>query len=259
MSQNPGQSSFFHHCNIQKAMSRRRSSVNRASFLALSAAAGALGSVSAQDVLPRRQPGEQHKPTAEPPALTIQLRGRQQPPQQGNAGISLADMPTKELHDDEEALRRRGLLTETDEDGGAGSSKVADEESDVDMDISAVLDPFYGIDLDALGDLVVPIDDDHMPPTNGKRRLNLLREMTEQGVFDDSEDDQDGEEEEDSSHVTNRIVNGQRTHLSSFVMTLDDRGGTSYRGVCGATMISTRWAVTAAHVSQTEAIRFLYF
>ena len=122
--------------------------------------------------------------------------------------------------------------------------------------MAAILDPFYGIDLDALGDLVVPIDEDHLPPTTGERRLNLLREMTEYGIFDDQD-----EEEEDSSQVTNRIVNGQRTHLSSFVMTLDDRGGTSYRGVCGATMISKRWAVTAAHVSSTRGILIfvLYF
>ena len=150
-------------------------------------------------------------------------------------------------------LRQRDLLAETDGDGDAAKSKVADQESDGDMDMAAILDPFYGIDLDALGDLVVPIDDDHLPPATGERRLNLLREMTEQGKIDDSEDD---EEEEDSSQVTNRIVNGQRTHLSSFVMTLDDRGGTSYRGVCGATMISKRWAVTAAHVSPTEAPGF---
>ena len=254
------QSSFFHRCNIQKAMSRRRSFVDRASFLAIAAAAGAFGTVhvSAQDVLPRRlaaaEAGEQHKkPTAEPPTLTIQLRGRQQPLQQDNAGISLANMPTEDVHTDGGAMRQRGLLTESDEDGGAGSSKVADQEATGDMDMAAILDPFYGIDLDALGDLVVPIDEDHLPPTTGERRLNLLREMTEYGIFDDSEDDQDEEEEEDSSHVTNRIVNGQRTHLSSFVMTLDDRGGTSYRGVCGATMISKRWAVTAAHVSPTEA------
>ena len=250
-------------------MSRRRSFVDRASFLAIAAAAGAFETVhvSAQDVLPRRlaaaaEAGEQHKkPTAEPPTLTIQLRGRQQPLQQGDAGISLADMPTEHVHTDGGAIRQRGLLTETDGDGGAGSSKVADQESDGDMDMAAILDPFYGIDLDVLGDLVVPIDEDHLPPTTGERRLNLLREMTEYGIFDDSEDDQDEEEEEDSSHVTNRIVNGQRTHLSSFVMTLDDRGGTSYRGVCGATMISKRWAVTAAHVSSTRGILIfvLYF
>lgn len=243
-------------------MSRRRSSVDRASLLALAAAAGAFGSVSAQDVLPLRQPlaaaGEQQqhkKPTAEPPAPSLQLRGRQQS-QMGDVGISSADMPTNELHNDEGILRRRGLLAETAQDGDTGSSKVADQESD--LDLEAILDPFHGIDLDALGDLVVPIDDDHMPPANDERRLNLLREMTEQGIFDYSEDDQDDEDEEDSSHVANRIVNGQRTHLSSFVMTLDDRGGTSYRGVCGATMISTRWAVTAAHVSQSEAFRLFY-
>ena len=236
-------------------MSHRRSSVDRASFLALAAAAGAFGSVSAQDVLLHNQrqahaaaaAGEQKKPTVEPPAPSLQLRGRQ---------LGLDDIPSEVLptmdhqSDGEGALRRRGLLTETDQDGGAGSSKVADQESD----LAAILDPFYGIDLDLLGDLVVPIDEDHMPPTTGERRLNLLREMTEEsGIFYDSEDDQDqDDEEEDSSQVTNRIVNGQRTHLSSFVMTLDERGGTSYRGVCGATMISKRWAVTAAHVSQDE-------
>ena len=248
-------------------MSRRRSFVDRASFLAIAAAAGAFGTVSAQDVLPRRlaaAAGEQQhkKPTAEPPTLTIQLRGRQQPLQQGDAGISLADMPTEDVHTDGGAMRQRGLLTETDEDGNADSSKVADQVADGDMDMAAILDPFYGIDLDALGDLVVPIDEDHLPPTTGERRLNLLREMTEYGIFDDSEDDQDEEEEEeDSSHVTNRIVNGQRTRLSSFLMTLDERGGTSYRGVCGATMISKRWAVTAAHVSSTRGILIfvLYF
>ena len=232
-------------------MSRRRSSVDRASFLALAAAASAFGSVSAQDVLlhNQRRPnaaaaaaGEQKKPTAEPPAPSLQLRGRQLV---DDIGLPSEVLPTMDRQNDGEgALRRRGLLTETVQDGGAGSSKVAGQESD----LAAILDPFYGIDLDLLGDLVVPIDEDHMPPTTGERRLNLLREMTEEsGIFYDQDD-----EEEDSSQVTNRIVNGQRTHLSSFVMTLDERGGTSYRGVCGATMISKRWAVTAAHVSQTE-------
>lgn len=240
-------------------MSRRRTSIDRSSLLALAAAAGAFGSVSAQDVLaprPLAAAGEQHlKPTAEPPTPpALQLRGRQQPQQQpGDAGISLADMPTENVHTNGGVLRQRDLLVETDEDGDAAMSKVAAQDSDGDMDMAAILDPFYGIDLDALGDLAVPIDDDHLPPATGERRLNLLREMTEQGKIDDSEDD---EEEEDSSQVTNRIVNGQRTHLSSFVMTLDDRGGKSYRGVCGATMISKRWAVTAAHVSPTEAPGF---
>ena len=163
-------------------MSRRRTSIDRSSLLALAAAAGAFSSVSAQDVLaprPLATAGEQHlKPTAEPPALTIQLRGRQQPPQQpGDASISLADMPTENVHTDGGVLRQRGLLVETDEDGDAAMSKVADQDSDGDMDMAAILDPFYGIDLDALGDLVVPIDDDHLPPATGERRLNLLREM----------------------------------------------------------------------------------
>ena len=58
-------------------MSRRCSFVDRASFLAIAAAAGAFGTVSAQDVLPRRlaaAAGEQHKkPTAEPPTLKISI------------------------------------------------------------------------------------------------------------------------------------------------------------------------------------------
>ena len=123
-------------------MPRRRSPIDRPLFLALAAAAGTFGSVSAQDALaprPLAGAGEQHlKPTAEPPALTIQLRGRQQPPQEGDAGISLADMPTEDVRTDGGALRQRDLLVETDEDGDAAMSKVADQESDADMALAAI-------------------------------------------------------------------------------------------------------------------------
>ena len=62
--------------------------------------------------------------------------------------------------------------------------------------------------------------------------------------------DEAAEEEEDGSDPltpTARIVSGERLRLSSFVMTLDERNGQNFRGVCGATMISATHAVTAAH------------
>jgi len=51
----------------------------------------------------------------------------------------------------------------------------------------------------------------------------------------------------DTPQATPYIVNGHRTRISAFVMTLDNRNGQNFRGVCGATMISATHAVTAAH------------
>lgn len=51
----------------------------------------------------------------------------------------------------------------------------------------------------------------------------------------------------DSPQAAPYIVNGHRARIPSFVMTLDDRSGQNFRGVCGATMISPTHAVTAAH------------
>ena len=223
-------------------MPRRRSPVDCVSILALAAAVtaggAALGSVTAQEVpvAPRPAAGEP-KPTAESPLL--QLRGRQQ---QVQHGISpLPDASSEVLQTNDEAMP----------------------------------DSFHGIDLDALGDLVVPIVDDHMASSRhanddrtGERHLNVLREMTDLHVDTAEESMSDNSsklggysrdstttgtaiegDDYDTSLVTNYIVNGKRDRLSSFVMGLDDRGGTTFRGACGATMISKRWAVTAAHVS----------
>jgi hypothetical protein len=157
----------------------------------------------------------------------------------------------------------------------SGEGKVAgaggEEVSNV-ADLAAIPDSFHGIDLDALGDLVVPIDDDHMAPTSrqdanddrtGERHLDVLREMT--GLYEENMSDNSSKhggysraiegDEYDTSLVTSYIVNGKRDRLTSFVMALDDRGGTTYRGACGATMISKRFAVTAAHVSHAPCTR----
>ena len=223
---------YLHIIPTFPTMSRRRSPVDRVSFLALAAAVtasgGALvGSVTAQEVpVAPREP----KPTAEPPLL--QLRGRQQ---QVQHGISPLDASSEVLQTNAEAMP----------------------------------DSFHGIDLDALGDLVVPIVDDHIAHTSrqdanddrtGERHLNVLREMTDLHVDNSSKHGGYSRDstttgtaiegnDYDTSLVTNYIVNGKRDRLSSFVMGLDDRGGTTFRGACGATMISKRWAVTAAHVS----------
>ena len=264
-------------------MSRRQSSVDRASLLILAAAVtaggGALGSVTAQEVpVPPRPAAGEPKPTAEPP---LQLRGRQQQVQHGISPLTGASSEVLQKND-EGALRQRGLLAVNGESGegkvaGAGGGEVVNNAAD----LAAIPNSFHGIDLDALGDLVVPIDDDHMAPASrqddanddrtGERHLNVLREMTDLHV-DTAEEISDNSskhggysrdstttgtaiegDDYDSSLVTNYIVNGKRDRLSSFVMALDFRGGTSYRGACGATMISKRYAVTAAHVSQVKS------
>ena len=51
----------------------------------------------------------------------------------------------------------------------------------------------------------------------------------------------------DAPQATPYIVNGHRDRIPAFVMTLDNRSGQNFRGVCGATMISPTHAVTAAH------------
>lgn len=51
----------------------------------------------------------------------------------------------------------------------------------------------------------------------------------------------------DTPQATPYIVNGHRSRIPSFVMTLDNRSGQNFRGVCGATMISPTHAITAAH------------
>ena len=265
-------------------MSRRQSSVDRASLLILAAAVtaggGALGSVTAQEVpVPPRPAAGEPKPTAEPPLL--QLRGRQQQVQHDISPLTDALSEVLQTND-EGALRPRPRLAVNGESGegkvaGAGGEEVVNNAAD----LAAIPDSFHGIDLDALGDLVVPIDDDHMAPASrqddanddrtGERHLNVLREMTDLHV-DTAEEISDNSskhggysrdstttgtaiegDDYDSSLVTNYIVNGKRDRLSSFVMALDFRGGTSYRGACGATMISKRYAVTAAHVSQVKS------
>lgn len=257
-------------------MPRRRSPVDCVSILALAAAVtaggAALGSVTAQEVpvAPRPAAGEP-KPTAEPPLL--QLRGRQQQVQHGISPLPDASSEVLQTSD-EGALRRRGLLAVNGE-SGEGISPLTDASSEVlQTNDEAMPDSFHGIDLDALGDLVVPIVDDHMAPTSrhanddrtGERHLNVLREMTDLVTAEESMSENSSKhggysrdstttgtaiegDDYDTSLVTNYIVNGKRDRLSSFVMGLDDRGGTTFRGACGATMISKRWAVTAAHVS----------
>ena len=256
-------------------MPRRRSPVDCVSILALAAAVtaggAALGSVTAQEVpvAPRPAAGEP-KPTAESPLL--QLRGRQQQVQHGISPLPDASSEVLQTSD-EGALRRRGLLAVNGENGEGKVAGAGGEEVNNAADLAANPDSFHGIDLDALGDLVVPIVDDHVASTSrhanddrtGERHLNVLREMTDLHVEESMSDNSsklggysrdstttgtaiEGDDY-DTSLVTNYIVNGKRDRLSSFVMGLDDRGGTTFRGACGATMISKRWAVTAAHVS----------
>ena len=116
-------------------------------------------------------------------------------------------------------------------------------------------DPFFGLDLDALGDIPVPIDGDHFPEISDNHRyLSEDGETYLHNIFlgdqpldltpYEESNDQGEEEPYDGS---NRIVNGVRTRVPPFVMTIDIRNGEPYRGVCGCTMVSKTWGVTAAH------------
>ena len=236
---------------------RRRSSLVR-----LAVAAGLCTAASAVDV----------PPTADPPAAAQQVGQLRGEPQQqtDNRRTSTVDSMVQ-------ASPSAEFIGETDGNGDV-----------LNLNPSFV-DPFYGIDLDALSEIVVPVDNHHLPPDQVHRNLDLIRlndnveiskdllvegqdnerRLTstedrdlsgDRGLYSpnvflgdqplDLNGSNDGDEEEDPNgraQVTNRIVNGVRTRVPSFVMALDQRGSNAFRGVCGCTLISPAWCVTAAH------------
>ena len=141
------------------------------------------------------------------------------------------------------------------------------------IDDASFLDPFSSspADRDELNYVPVPIREDEDDGDDDLRFVhNLLHQddrdllLTASSTAASEEQDSDhgplansgskhgGHYREDLNNVdtpqaTPYIVNGHRSRIPSFVMTLDNRSGQNFRGVCGATMISPTHAVTAAH------------
>lgn len=138
-----------------------------------------------------------------------------------------------------EGLRKKNAAMDTDH--MAGQKPTADAATSMENDSADGLrfvDPHRGLQLSDDDFVPIPVDDPSASNVKGRMLFNAVDEKAGGGEASTYEDEVEAD-----------IVGGYHplTAQPWFALALNKSGDQFLRGPCGATMISKKWAVTAAH------------